>query len=79
VLYQRPGLGGDLRKTGHAAARRARIGIDAGKPWDQSATEQCQSRLLVLRHFGVSVRSLERALNRGLDRALHAAELFVLL
>ena len=77
MLDQRPRLGRDLREPGHAAARRAGVRINAGQPGDQTAAQQRQPRQAIFRDHRIRVGGLEGALDRGLDRTLHASELVV--
>ena len=79
VLDQRPCLGGDFGQPRNAATRRAGFGIDTGEPRDQATAQQRQPRLRVLGHLGIGVGRLERPLDSGLDRALDAAELLVVI
>ena len=78
MVDERPRLFRDLGKAGDAAARRAGLRVDAGEPGDQRATEQRFARGAVPRHGGVGVGGAERTFDRGVDRALDAAELAIL-
>ena len=71
VLNQRPGFGGDFRKTGNAATRGAGVGIDAGEPGNEAAAKERQPRDAIPWDRGVGVGRLQRALDCRLDRAFH--------
>jgi hypothetical protein len=58
MLDQRPCFGGDFRHTGDAAARRARVGIDAGEPGNKSATKEIKLRGAVPRDCRIGVGRL---------------------
>ena len=77
MLHQRAGL---LRYVAHPrdrASRRSRVGIDAGEPGNEGASQQSQPREAVPRHGGVGIGRLQRLLNSGLDRAGDAADVAI--
>ena len=74
VLNQRPGFGGNFRKTGNATTRSAGVGIDAGVPGNEAAAKERQPRDAIPWDRGVSVGRLQRALDCRLDRASDATE-----
>jgi hypothetical protein len=72
---QRRRLGGDFRAPGDVATWALRIRVDAGEPGDQAAAQ----RLARARNARVGVGADESARDRGVDRALQAAEIIITL
>ena len=76
-IDQRRRLRRNVGAAGDVAARRPAVGVDAGEPRDQPAAQQREARLAVAGNARIGVGARKRALDRGVDRALEAAELFV--
>ena len=77
---QRRGLGGNVGAPRDVAARALRVGVDAGEPGDQAAPQQrlARARARCGMRGSASART-KRPLDRGVDRALEAAEILVIL
>ena len=76
---QRRRLVGNFRASRDVAARALRIRVDAGEPGDQAAAQQRLARAPLPRNPRVGVGADEGARDRGIDRALQAAEILVVL
>ena len=67
----------DLVAPRHAPHRHAALGIDAREPRNEGRAHGGELRLLGGRDRGRAAGLCERARDRGLDRALHAADLLI--
>ena len=82
LLDQKVDQGGtlfwDLRVAGDAAARRARVWVNAGKPGDEATPEKGKARLPVPWDLRIIIGCLEGPLDSGLNGAFDPAKLLIL-
>ena len=77
MLDERLRVGWDLQEPRHAAARRAGIGIDAGKPGDEVGPQQGEPVGTIAGNRRISVGRFNGLIDRGFDRAFDPAEIIM--
>ena len=75
---QRRGLRRNVGAAGDVASGRLAVGVDAGEPGDQSASQQGEARLTIAGNARIGIRAHKGPLDRRIDRAFDPAELFVI-